>query len=59
MRSDDIIVALQNKRRDLQNEIFASPPTNYEDFVKRLGVWIGVGESLRIIEDARKKEYDE
>ena len=59
MRIDDLVIALQNKRGELQKDIFSSPPQNYEEFVKRLGVWIGVGESLRIIEDARKKDYDD
>ena len=59
MRADDLIIAVQKKREAMQRDIFAKPPQNYEDFLKRMGVWIGFGEMLNIIEDARKAEYDD
>ncbi len=39
--------------------VFKTPPQDYEAFVKQLGIWTGLGESLRIIEDARKKDEDD
>lgn len=59
MRPDDLATAIYKKREALQQEIFAAPPKDYEDFLKRLGIWLGLGESLRIIEDARKSERDD
>lgn len=59
MRIDALIIDLQNRRKAKQEEIFATPPQDYEEFVKRMGVWIGLGEALSIIEDARKKDEDE
>lgn len=59
MRIDDLVIALQRRRVEKQERIFATPPQNYEEYVKQLGVWIGLGEALSIIEDARKKEEDE
>ncbi len=59
MRAEDLAIAIANKRLELQAEIFARPPQDYQEFVKRLGVWMGLGEGLGIIEDARKREVDD
>lgn len=59
MRIDDLVIALQKRRVEKQAEVFSMPPQDHEDFVKQLGIWIGLGEALSIIEDARKKEEDE
>lgn len=59
MRIDDLIIAIQRRRESKQSEVFASAPQNYEEFVKRQGIWIGLGEALSIIDDARKKDEDE
>lgn len=59
MTPHELAVAIENRRREMQADIFNVPPQNYDDFVKRLGVWMGLGEALGIIEDARKKERDD
>ncbi len=59
MRADALAYALHKRREELQAEVFAAPPLNYEDFAKRLGVWMGLGEALSIIEDARKSEEND
>jgi hypothetical protein len=59
MRIEKLILELKAKQFTVMETTFKSPPQNYEAFVKQLGVWIGVGECLRIIEDARKKDTDD
>ncbi len=59
MRVDTLIIALQKRREEKQAQVFQTPPQNHEDFVKQLGVWMGLGEALSVIEDARKKDEDE
>lgn len=59
MRIDELIIAIQKRRESKQSEVFATPPQSYEEFVKRQGVWIGLGEALSIIEDARKRDEDD
>lgn len=56
MRIDDLAVSIAIKRSELEREIFAMPPQDYDEFVKRLGVWKGLGEALSMIGDAKKKE---
>ncbi len=59
MRIDDLVVALQKRRMEKQAQVFQTPPQNHEEFVKQLGIWMGLGEALSVIEDARKKDEDE
>lgn len=59
MRIDDLIIALQKKRAEKESQIFKTPPQNYEEFIKQLGVWMGLGEALSVIEDTRKRNEDE
>ncbi len=59
MRIDDLMIALTKRRQDKEKQIFSTPPQNHEEFVKQLGVWMGLGEALSIIEDARKKDEDD
>lgn len=59
MRIDELIIALQKRRVDLEKQAYSTPPQNQEEFSKRLGVWMGLGEALSVIEDARKKEQDD
>lgn len=59
MRIDDLIITLQKRRGEKEKQVFSTPPQDYEEFVKQLGVWVGLGEALSIIEDARKKNEDE
>lgn len=56
MNSNDLAVAIAKRRADLENAVFRSPPQDHYEFKQRLGVWIGLGESLGIIEDAAKRE---
>ena len=57
MRLDDLTIALQKRRGDIERNVFQHPPVNYEAYIKQLGVWIGLGDALGIVEDARKAEY--
>lgn len=59
MRIEKLILALKARQFTVMESVFKTPPQDYEGFVKQLGIWIGVGECLRIIEDARKKDEDE
>lgn len=59
MRVDELIIALQKRRADLERQAYSAPPQNQEEFAKRLGVWMGLGEALSVIEDARKKEQND
>ncbi len=59
MRIDDLVIALQKRREEKQRLVFNTPPQNHEEFVRQLGVWIGLGEALGVIEDARKKDEDD
>jgi len=59
MRIDDFIIELQKRRDSKCKQVFEVPPNDHEEFKKLLGIWIGLGEALSMIEDARKKEQDE
>ncbi len=59
MRIENVILQLKAKQFSVMEGCFKTPPQDYEGFVKQLGVYIGVGECLRIIEDARKKDEDD
>lgn len=59
MRVEVLIIALVKRREEIEKQVFQAPPQSYEGFVKQLGVWIGLGDALGIIEDARKKDEDE
>lgn len=52
--SKDIAIQIAKRQKDLQEDVFRSPPANYLEFLKRLGIWIGLSDALSIIEDARK-----
>lgn len=58
MRIDELVISLEKRRIDRQAKVFATPPQNHEEFVKQLGIWMGLGEALSVIEDARKKDDD-
>lgn len=59
MRIESLILEIKARQFSTMESVFKTPPQDYETFVKQLGVWVGLGESLRIIEDARKKDEDE
>lgn len=59
MRAENLIIALQKRREAMQADVFAKPPQDYESFVKLMGIWIGLGQALSEIENARKADYDE
>ena len=59
MRLDDLVMLLQKRREAMERNVFLQPPQDYETFVKQLGVWIGLGNALGIIEDARKAELND
>lgn len=59
MRIESVILELKTRQFSVMESVFKTPPQDYEAFVKQLGVWIGLGEGLRIIEDARKKDEDD
>jgi len=59
LRIETVILELKARQYSVMESCFKTPPQDYNAFVKQLGVWIGLGESLRIIEDARKKDEDD
>lgn len=59
MRIEDVIAGVKSRRAALQEAVFKSPPQDFMEFQKRLGVWVGLGETLAVIEGIRKKEGDE
>lgn len=59
MRVGNLILLLHERRVAKEKEIFANPPQDYDDFSKRMGIWMGLGEALSIIEDARKSDDDD
>ena len=59
MRVDDLVLALQKRRNAKSSEVFVNPPQDYDDFSKRMGIWLGLGEALSVIEEARKNDEDE
>lgn len=59
MRIENVILELRARQFSTMESTFKTPPQDYDGFKQQLGVWIGLGEALRIIEDARKKDEDE
>jgi len=59
MRIENIILELKAKQFSVMENTFKSPPQDYSGFVKQLGVWLGYAESIKAIEDARKKDEDD
>jgi len=59
MRIEEVILQIKAKQFSMMESVFKIPPQDYEAFKQQLGVWMGLNESLRIIEDARKKEQDD
>lgn len=54
MNLADVALLIRKRMDGMQGEVFTKPPEGMEDFIKRLGVWKGLGEALGIIQDARK-----
>lgn len=59
MRIEELILNIKSRQYTVMESCFRTPPQNYEEFKKQLGIWIGLNESLAIIEDARKKDEDD
>ncbi len=59
MHIDEIAVAIFKLRESKEHEILNTPPQSFEDFKERKGIWMGLGEALGVIEDARKKELND
>ena len=54
MRIEPIVVAIKQRRLAMQERIMSSA-LSHEDFLKQQGVWQGLGDALRIVEDAVKE----
>lgn len=59
MRADDVILAIRARQFTTMENTFKTPPQDYDGFIKQLGIWVGLNEALSVIEDARKKDYDD
>lgn len=59
MHIDELIIDLQKRRIEKEGQVFRTPPQDDRDFAKQLGIWLGLGEALSILEDVRKKEKDD
>jgi hypothetical protein len=59
MNLADVAISFRRRMDEMQADIFKNPPQNYEDFIKRLGIWKGLGDGLSIIQDARKDNDDD
>lgn len=58
MNLADVAQAMRQRMENMQADIFKNPPASYEDFIKRLGIWKGLGDGLSIVQDARKDNDD-
>lgn len=59
MRIETIAAAIAKLRESKEHELFNNPPQTMEDFKERKGIWMGLGEALRLIEDAKRKEGED
>lgn len=56
MLIDRVLTDLRFARSEYERTVFASPPANYEDFKQRLGIWLGINQTIGKIEEAIKAE---
>jgi len=59
MRIENIILEIKAKQFSAMESLVKTPQRDFEGYKQQVGVWIGLSEALRIIEDARKKDEDE
>lgn len=59
MRVDKIIDALRIAQRTMEQEVFTRPPITMDDFKQRLGFYLGLNESQRLILDSIKDNEDD
>lgn len=59
MRAQDVLIALRLRQEAMQADIFQKPPQDFDEFTKRLGIWIGLNDALGVVEDVRKKDRDD
>jgi hypothetical protein len=59
MRIEELILSIKSRQYTVMESCFKTPPQDYTEFKRQLGIWIGLNECLAIIEDARKKDEDD
>jgi hypothetical protein len=59
VRAEELLTALRERQKGLQEAVFTKPPQDFNEFTKLLGIWMGLNDALGVVEDARKKERDD
>jgi len=55
VRAEELLTALRERQRVLQEAVFQKPPQDFNEFTKLLGIWMGLNDALGVVEDARKR----
>jgi hypothetical protein len=56
MRVENIVMALEKRRKAMSESVFSTPPADHNAFIKQQGIWQGLSEALNIISEEVRKE---